>query len=132
MVRRRNNFEGKCFRCSMFGHKATECFVKVSKPKWPSTSRTAEHSKQMRILECNKNEMYKNIDIDGHQVLAFVDLGSECCTIRLEECENRGWEYETYNTVLRGFAGGRCLSVGRMEKLVKIGEIIRPRELLVP
>lgn len=120
---RSSNFNGTCFKCGMVGHKSFNCVRR--QPARPNPT------KKMSLVVKDRRDLVQMVLIDGIQMEAFIDLGSEWSTIRRRECEFQNWEISKGAITLKGFGGGMCTTIGRIKKNVKIGEVELPLEIAV-
>lgn len=69
--------------------------------------------------------------LEGIELRAFIDLGSDCTTLQISVARNHKWQYDSCNIKLNGFTGGSCLAAGRMVKKLSINAIEIEGEILI-
>lgn len=114
-----------CFRCGKPGHFANNCFKK---------QKVEETKKQIRTITNTvdkNNDCYQKIIVEDTELDSFLDLGSDCTTMKLSVAENLGWNYSPSNVMLKGFGGGSFKSIGTLRKIVRINDAHLPINLLV-
>lgn len=99
----------KCFRCHKPGHIAKDCKANFR-----------EGVVQELTTQQKNKELHKVVKIEDHEFEGFVDLGSECTTIRKCEVDKRNWEVIEDSILIHGFAGGVCRTLGKIQKIIKI------------
>lgn len=84
----------KCFKCNEFGHMSTTC----TKPKKPKETPVAA---QCKLAMSGK--MYKQIQLNGANLCALIDTGSDISIIREDSFRKSGFShYDESNTIIVG------------------------------
>lgn len=120
-----------CYNCQVAGHLSRDCKKRHHPFKRDQVSE--EPPRKIHRLHRVEDEggLLQNIDVDGHTMKAFVDLGSDCTTIKQSEVQKLGWEMLYCNTQLQGF-GMRCNNaIGKIIKNVTLGEVTLKIDILV-
>lgn len=75
--------------------------------------------------------LLKDVDIEGHHVVAFVDLGSDCTTIKQSKVQDLGLKMDYCNAKLQGFGTSCNNSIGKITKNVTLGDVSLKIDILV-
>ena len=110
----------KCLTCQKYGHRSDSC---KSKPENKNNNKNDSAQKTMCISTSKSNSKYiKTVTINGLQVQAFVDFGSEVSILTKSIIPILGLEYDYGLTPLRGFGNEIVQSIGYVKtKLVVDG-----------
>lgn len=73
----------------------------------------------------------KACTFDEKETVGFIDLGSDCVTLRKSDAISLGIKYLADEIKLRDFGGGECLTIGRRMLLMKIEEVELEVEVLI-
>ncbi|XP_047040784.1 uncharacterized protein LOC124645082 [Helicoverpa zea] len=119
----------KCSKCSRVGHDAEQCFAKLLPP--PDSNKKVN---KVDISDHNDagDKYLKIVSVDGISFNAFIDFGSECCSIRVSDFKRIGDTYDTNNLPhLRGFGGSLVQVLGKRLVNVMVDEVEAEVELLI-
>lgn len=113
----------KCFKCNGFGHIASKCQKVESK---------VEPKKSMQVAEKpSKDRMFKNIEVNGVQLQALIDTGSDVNLIRAEDYFKLGSpRIARAITELKGL-GSKIKTLGYFEAEVNIDGSTYPTKIHV-
>lgn len=111
----------RCEKCKKVGHTSEKC---------GNGNNTYVHQIQTKS---RTDEYHKIVDIDGHKIIAFIDLGSDTVTMKTSIAKENNIKYVPESKRILGFGQGSCNSVGRRNLLIEIdGIMISVDVLMVP
>lgn len=126
------NGKRPCFICGSEKHLAASCVKKED-------SRGTDVNKEIRkVSEVKQNDSrgddYHKVVRVGHEIEAFIDLGSDCGTLRKTEAENMKLNCLPAQITLKGFGTGQCTStyINDEKYLIIEGIPMEVETLIVP
>lgn len=107
----------KCKRCNKVGHVTENCFSKDKTNLDPV-------QKTMCISSSNHSAKFiKRILVNGAQLDAFVDLGSEVTLVKESVMKHLGIEHDNQPTQMRGFGNSLVQSLGSVSLHITIDRV---------
>lgn len=109
--------ERRCSYCNNRGHQEENCFRKKN-----------EQNKKVALLKVvdddPRNEKYfKNVEINDTILQAYIDFGSSCTIIRLNEVEKLNLVTEKGKALLCGYGSGKVVSLGSARFSIKVDDV---------
>lgn len=127
----------RCFRCNGEGHFATSCPREVKSricykcKKTGHIARDCQNVGYISNVNSLENEYHKNIRILDREIVSYLDLGSECSTIRDDIVRDLNLKICPSNKILRGFGGSEVKALGTIKEIIQLDTITRQIELAV-
>ncbi|KAG6458358.1 hypothetical protein O3G_MSEX010822 [Manduca sexta] len=123
----------KCNICNRLGHTTINC------TKLPSDISKGGKTNEKDILRVDTENVVGNNDkytmqvkLNGHSILGFVDLGSQCTLIRYSDAKDLGISWSDSNLpTMRGIGSNIVLPLGCATVVVQIQNILEKIEALI-
>lgn len=106
----------KCKNCNRHGHVESKC--SVSNRQGNNFKQTDATKKVLNIKDNAdaNSKYYKDIKVNGFEMKAYIDFGSECTLISQEQCCSRKWQPTLDNLpTLKGFGNSTIVPSGKVE-----------------
>ncbi|KAG0418406.1 hypothetical protein HPB47_004871 [Ixodes persulcatus] len=107
-----------CSECHRTGHKTTDCRSSGS----GSVSAENHHIENKEQVNAQNEKYFQDALVDGKLVRAYVDLGSQCVTLRKVDADNLGINYNqpSRGCKIGGYGFGQVLPCGITEASVTV------------
>lgn len=123
-------FFPKCYNCNEMGHLSRDCPKPPKRPRCAKCGKSGHEAEECKLSSGNVrfvraivDEFHKIVKVNGNRMLAYIDFGSNCVTIRKSECEALQLKVKTVNGRLYGFGSGICKPIGTVNIQVEIDTV---------
>lgn len=122
--------KARCGVCKRVGHDAKDC-----REKRESGPRVAQNvaDANFRAAEAANEKYFMPAKLNGHEVRAYVDLGSQCVTLRQEDADRLKISYSepAVPFTIGGYGSGRVTPCGETSATIAIDQATADVQLFV-